>query len=74
MDPSGNAKRLLGDRKSKDLVRTGTEEILRSKLIPSHEDYEVNVDLTGDVIIQLSMEMGQKCGVVVEIQRDVGTD
>lgn len=74
MDPSGNAKRLLGDRKSKDLVRTGTKEFRRPRQIPGHEDYEVNVYLTGDTIIQLCMEMGRKCGVVVEIQRDVDTD
>ena len=71
IDPEGNSEWLLGDRMARDLFRSGTEPrgtSARFRAIPRYEKYVVNVNFNGENIFKLCREMGERCGVVVEVE------
>lgn len=69
-DPEGNAEQLLGDRAARDLhfadsVPSGSG---RFTPIPRHDTYAVNVNFSRKDIFKLCVEMGERCGVKVDVK------
>ena len=67
LNPTGNSEKLMGDRISRDIFVSGTEpsDSGRFRPIPGYSKYVVNV---GSAIVTLCLEMGQRCGVKVDIE------
>ncbi len=66
-----NSKRLSGDRVSRDLFLSGMEPLTkgtRFASIPRHDQYVVNVGHSANAISKICREMGETCGVEVEIE------
>ena len=62
---------LMGDRVTRDLLRSGTEPQKsgkRTKEIPGHSEYCINDTLSADAIISLCHEMAERCNVTVDIE------
>lgn len=71
IDSEGNSKRLWGDRASRDLFLSGMEPLTKGTRflsIPRHDQYVVNVRHGSKVFFKICQEMGERCGVEVEIE------
>lgn len=71
IDPEGNSQQLLGDRMTRDIFRSGMEPTstsARFRPIPGHDGYVVNLNFNGTTIFNRCREMGDRCGVVVEVE------
>ena len=70
LDPIGNALRLTGDTITKDLLPSyySLKDPTRFRKIPGYPQYMINVDWTRINIIRQCRQLGERCGVVVEVE------
>ena len=76
-DQRRNSEQLLGNRAHKDIFRSGAEPLSRGRrfrVIPGHPQYVVNVNHSGRSIVILCIEMGERCGVEVDIKHSEEQD
>ena len=69
-DPEGNAERLRGDRPARDILVADSVPKGSGRFIPipRHGTYAVNVNFSRKSIFRLCVEMGERCGVKVDVK------
>ncbi len=65
-----NSQKLLGNQMSKDIFLSGTQPTGsgRYRTIPRYGKYVVNLNHQSSDIVKLCSDMGQRCGVKVEVE------
>ncbi len=72
MDPVRNSRCLLGKRTHKDLLFSRSEPQgpgFRFKKIPRYDQYVINVNRSGSSMIRFCGEIGDRCGVDIQIEQ-----